>query len=78
METTPKYSIDDIFQHNEYQNEKRKILHIYYDYYENNNKNNNKNKKMFYLIHDLQNRYPPSHMEESVIDKYYTKIEIKN
>jgi hypothetical protein len=74
METIPKYSIDDILQHNEYQNEKRKILHIYYDYYE----NNNKNKKMFYLIHDLQNRYPPTHMEESVIDKYYTKIEIKN
>jgi hypothetical protein len=70
METIPKYSIDDILQHNKYKNEKRKILHIYYDYYE----NNNKNKKMFYLIHDLQNRYPPSPIEESAIDQYYTKI----
>ena len=70
METIPKYSIDDILQHHEHQNEKRKIIHIYYDYYE----DNNNNKKIFYLIHDLQNRYPPSHMEESVLDKYYTKI----
>ena len=74
METIPKYSINDILQHNESQNEKRKIIHIYYDYYE----DNNNNKKMYYLIRDLQNRYPPSHMEESVLDKYYTKIEIKN
>jgi len=69
METIPKYSIDDIFQHKEYQNEKRKIVHICYDYYENNN-----NNKMFYLIYDLQKRYPPCHIEESVLDKYYTKI----
>ena len=71
MEKKTKYSIDDILQHNELQNEKRKIIHIYYDYYE----HNNNNKKMFYLIYDLQNRYPPCPMEESAIDKYYTKIE---
>ena len=59
-----KYSEGDIFIHLEFPNEKRKILYIYYE-----------QSMVYYIIRNMDNdTYPPSPIEETNLDKYYTIV----
>ena len=59
-----KYSEGDIFTHREIPNKQRKILYSYYD-----------QSVVYYMIQNMDNdTYPPSPIEETNLDKYYTIV----
>ena len=57
----PKYSEGDIFTHRTFPNERRKILCVFYH-----------SNEVMYMIRNINNdNYPPLHIEEPALDKYY-------
>ena len=67
-----KYKIDDIIQHNEDTNLKRKIIFIFDSFYE-----TEYSKEIYYQTVVIENNIPPTPLKESSIDKYYTLLSIK-
>jgi hypothetical protein len=66
----PKYSVNDIIQHNDYSDLKRKIIFIFESFYD----ETGWSKEIYYQTITIENNIPPTPMKESAIDKYYTKI----
>jgi hypothetical protein len=66
----PKYSINDIIQHNMYPNLKRKIISIFDSFYD----ETGLSKEIYYQTIVIENNISPTPMKESAIDKYYIKI----
>ena len=72
--TIPKYSIGDIIKLNEDNNLIRKIIFIYDTFYD----ETGYSKEIYYNTECINDdKYPPSPIKESSIDKYYTKLILK-
>lgn len=69
---TAKYAIGDIIQHNEYPDAKRVIVWIFTTFYD----ETGLSSEIYYQTKTLENDIPPSSMKESIIDLYYTKIQV--
>lgn len=65
----PKYSVGDLFC---YGNESMttKILYIHSEFYD----ETGKSSEVYYCVTSFYKNYPPSHIKESDIDKYYRKL----
>jgi hypothetical protein len=61
MNTAAKYSEGDVFIHREIPNERRVILCV----------DRNKNEVKYMINNVDKSEYPPSPIEESMLDKYY-------
>ena len=67
----PKYSIGDIIKLNEEEKFIKIILCICYSFYD----ETGYSKEIYYYIKCINSdKYPPSPIKESSIDKYYTKL----
>jgi hypothetical protein len=68
---SPNYSIGDIIKLNEDEKIMKKILFISNSFYD----ETGLSKEIYYCIKSINDdRYPPSHIKETSIDKYYTKL----
>lgn len=68
-----KYKIDDIIQHNEHTNLKRKIIYIFNSFYD----ETGYSKEIYYETVVIENNIPPTPLKESSTDKYYTLLSRK-
>ena len=68
---SPNYSIGDIIKLNEDEKAMKKILYICETFYD----ESGLSKDIYYCIRSItDDNYPPSYINKTSIDKYYTKL----